>query len=150
MKQNRYFTVEEANALIPTLETCFERILQLRGQLRGAYRELERLGEIPSGETLSRQDGEGDGDGDGALRAARGRFRGLMEALNEDLQAINEVGVQVKDLDTGLCDFLGQRGGRDVFLCWRYGEKRVGFWHDLTTGFAGRQPIEDEAPRVVH
>jgi len=137
MEKNRYFTVAEANALIPALEQSFGRILQMRAQLRGVYQTMEQLGESPSPETLARQDGTPE------LRSARGKFRGLMEALQEEIAAVTDTGVQIKDLDTGLCDFLGRRSGRDVFLCWQYGEKRIGFWHDLTTGFAGRQPVQD-------
>ena len=56
--------------------------------------------------------------------------------------------MSVKDLDIGLCDFLGERDGRDVWLCWQYGEKQVGFWHELDAGFAGRHPLAD--PATVH
>jgi hypothetical protein len=136
MGHSRYFTVEEANALIPDLEQRFSRILQMRAQMRAAYHTLEEHDESPTPETLAREDGPQE------LRQARARFRGLMEAVHEELQAIEQTGAQVKDLDIGLCDFLGQRGGREIFLCWRYGEKRIAFYHDLTAGYAGRQPIE--------
>ncbi|HEY7957473.1 MAG TPA: DUF2203 domain-containing protein [Polyangia bacterium] len=132
----RYFTVDEANALIPELEVRFAKVLQLRAQLRVSFQELEKLGEPPSEETLTRSSGTP------ALIRARGIFRALMEAMAEELQTIEATGVTVKDIDIGLCDFLGEREGRDVWLCWQYGEKRVGFWHDLQSGFASRQPID--------
>jgi hypothetical protein len=47
----------------------------------------------------------------------------------------------VKDINVGLLDFLADRHGRDVYLCWRYGEPRIEFYHDLHNGFNGRQPI---------
>jgi hypothetical protein len=142
----RYFTIDEANALIPELELRFAKVMQLRAQLRASYEALDKLGEPPSADTLDRTSGPPE------LQRARGRFRGLMEALTEELRTIEETGVSVKDLDIGLCDFLGFREGRDVWLCWQYGEKRVGFWHDLDTGFAGRQPIEggERPPRLLH
>ena len=130
------FTVAEANALIPALEVRFGKVMQLRAQLRAAYEELQRLGETPDATTLSREDGAPE------LRRARGRLRALMEALGEELEAVEQTGVTVKDLDIGLCDFLGVREGREVWLCWQYGEKRIRFWHDLDAGFAGRQPID--------
>jgi hypothetical protein len=68
-----------------------------------------------------------------------------MEALGEELEAIELTGVTVKDLDIGLCDFLGLREGREVWLCWQYGEKAIRFWHDLDAGFSGRQPIDPRA-----
>lgn len=146
MSDKRYFTVEEANSLIPALEIHFSKVMQLRAQLRVGYEQLEKLGAPPTAETLAIDAGPPE------LQRARGRFRGLMEALTEALAAIEETGVQVKDLDIGLCDFLGQREGREVWLCWQYGEKQIGFWHDLETGFAGRRPLENVEPprRLLH
>lgn len=148
----RRFTVAEANALVPVLEVRFAQVLQLRTRLRIVHRELEALGETPSPETLARTGGPPE------LLAARGRFRALVAALTDEARAIEEAGVVIKDVETGLCDFLGQRAGRDVWLCWRLGEKRVAFWHDLEAGFAGRQPIDaameagqpTPGPRVLH
>jgi hypothetical protein len=132
-----YFSVDEANDLIPVLEVRFAKVMQLRTQLRLAYQQLEELGEPATAETVHRTGGPPE------LVSARGRFRGLVEALTEELGEIEQLGVSVKDVDIGLCDFLGQREGRDVWLCWQYGEKRVAFWHDLEAGFAGRQPLEE-------
>ena len=139
MEDKRHFSVEEANALIPGLEIRFAKVMQLRAQLRAAYEELERVGEPPDAETMSRSDGTPE------VRRARGRFRALMEALGEELEAIEQTGVTVKDLDIGLCDFLGLREGREVWLCWQYGEKQIRFWHDLDAGFSGRQPIDPKS-----
>jgi hypothetical protein len=145
MSERPRFTVDQANALVPQLEARFGTVMQLRSSLREAYETLEGLGETPSADTLQRTDGTA------ALRSARGRFRGLMEALTEELAAIEELGVAIKDLDIGLCDFLGEREGREVWLCWQYGEKRVEFWHELDSGFAGRRPLVDEKrPRLLH
>jgi hypothetical protein len=134
----RYFTVDEANALIPELESRFGAVMQMRSQLRVAYGELERDGEPPTAESLRRSDGSPE-----RIRK-RGRFRALVEALTEELKRIEHTGVTVKDLDTGLCDFLGVVRGRDVWLCWRYGEKSVTHFHDLDAGFSGRQPLDLE------
>jgi hypothetical protein len=141
MEAKRYFSVEEANALIPGLELRFAKVMQLRVQLRTTYEELEHLGEPPDAETIARSDGTAE------LRRARGRFRALMEALGEELEAVEQTGVTVKDLDIGLCDFLGVRDGREVWLCWQYGEKHIRFWHDLDAGFAGRQPLDSTPSR---
>jgi hypothetical protein len=137
----RYFTVDEANALIPELESRFGVVMQMRSQLRIAYGELERDGEPPTADSLQRSDGSPE-----RIRL-RGRFRALVEALTEALKEIEGTGVTVKDLDTGLCDFLGVVHGRDVWLCWRYGEKTVTHFHGLDEGFSGRQPIDEPRPR---
>jgi hypothetical protein len=133
--EKRYFTVAEANALVPALEVRFGKVMQLRAQLRSAYEALDKAGEPPTAESLERCDGPDD------LRKLRGRFRALLEALTEELAGVESLGVAVKDLDLGLCDFLGERDGRDVWLCWQYGEKQVGFWHELDAGFGGRRPL---------
>jgi hypothetical protein len=54
---------------------------------------------------------------------------------------INELGVEIKDLERGLCDFPSLRDGRVVYLCWLLGEDSIEWWHDTDTGFSGRQPL---------
>jgi hypothetical protein len=54
------------------------------------------------------------------------------------------LGVLVKDVDSGLVDFLARRQGREVYICWRYGEDGLVYWHDIEAGFAGRRLISDE------
>lgn len=133
----RYFSVDEANALVPWLSECFARIVQLRGQLRSLYGTLDSLGHRPDSHNLHSSQGSDE------VQTARAKFRGVMELLQEDLAAITEAGVEVKDIDTGLCDFWSQTAvpGREVYLCWRYGEKRIEFYHDPDAGFAGRKPL---------
>jgi hypothetical protein len=144
--ERRYFTIAEANALVPALEARFSMVMQLRAQLRTSYEALERAGEPPTPDSLERSDGPD------AVRKLRGRFRALLEALTEELAAVEGLGVTVKDLDIGLCDFLGERDGRDVWLCWQYGEKQVGFWHEIDAGFASRHPLAELVPpaRLLH
>lgn len=63
--------------------------------------------------------------------------------LETSVKGIMALGIYVKDLDTGIVDFLGQRDGHEVYLCWRLGEDDIRFWHEPETGFAGRKPIDD-------
>ena len=66
------------------------------------------------------------------------------------------LGAEVKDIETGLCDWFGKNGERDVLLCWRFGEPRCAFFHDLDAGFAGRRPVSELLPalepptRIIH
>ena len=57
------------------------------------------------------------------------------------IRAIQSHGAQVKDVDTGLLDFLSERDGMEIELCWQLGEERIEYWHGLEDGFAGRQPL---------
>ena len=61
------------------------------------------------------------------------------ERLYSLVRQIQATGAVLKDINTGLVDFLALRNGREVFLCWRYGEDQIGFWHPVDTGFADRQ-----------
>jgi len=64
------------------------------------------------------------------------------------LAEIDAIGVQVKDLDTGLLDFPCHMDGETVLLCWRMGEPRIDFWHSVEDGFRGRQPIDERFRRM--
>ena len=57
------------------------------------------------------------------------------------LAGLRELGLVLRDLDRGLVDFPALRNGREVYLCWEEGEEQIGYWHDLDTGYGGRQPL---------
>jgi hypothetical protein len=61
-----------------------------------------------------------------------------LEALVDEL---SNVGVELKDYETGLVDFVGRHDGRDVYLCWKLGEEQIAYFHELNAGFAGRKPV---------
>ena len=62
------------------------------------------------------------------------------DQLEELVRQVQSSGAILKDINLGLVDFLGEREGRDVYLCWKYGEAVIEFWHELNSGFSGRQP----------
>ena len=64
-----------------------------------------------------------------------------IELLQNYIDELHEVGCELKDYQTGLVDFLGRHRGHDVCLCWKLGEERVQYWHEIQSGFAGRQPV---------
>jgi len=70
------------------------------------------------------------------------RFGEAALAFSAGLKQVEAWGVVVRDVDSGICDFPGRRDGRDVYLCWKFGEERIDYWHDLEAGFAGRAPID--------
>lgn len=148
--ERRYFSVEEANAMVPWLEACFGRILRLRSQMRSLYSTLEELGHRPDAENLQENFRESlqNSDASEEVKSARAKFVGLMELMQDELVAIQTAGVEIKDLDTGLCDFwsLSILPGDEVYLCWRYGEKRIAFYHTPHGGFAGRKPLPEPTP----
>jgi hypothetical protein len=134
-----HFTVPEVEALIPALERIFVQILQLRAGLRALGQKLDRAGVRPS------RDDEPDLDvGPPAVRQAKAVFRGLDEALTDEIERVRDLGGEVKDLDLGLVDFPSTRNGEDILLCWKLGEKSLAFWHAVDGGFASRRPIDEQ------
>lgn len=122
----RYFTLDEANALLDTLRPLVGRMLEVRQKLLDLQPELEPV----------LRKALGNGGSQVASQAAV-----IFEELRELVERIQDSGVELKDINSGLLDFRSLRGGREVYLCWRYGEDEISFWHDLDAGFAGRQPL---------
>jgi hypothetical protein len=126
MDAKRY-TLAEARATLPMIK-------QLMAQAQSARREILRL-RPEAWPALSKAASNG-----GSREA--GQLAQQFSRLESGVKGIMAYGVLIKDLDTGLVDFLGERDGHEILLCWRYGEEDILFWHDLQTGFAGRQPID--------
>ena len=124
---NRYFTLEEANAALPGLRALVAPMLAARERIVAAQPELWPV--------LEKAASNG---GSAKATAVLDDF----ETLRRSVKAIEGLGIVLKDINTGLVDFLSERDGRDVYLCWRFDEPKVAFWHDLEAGFAGRQPLE--------
>jgi hypothetical protein len=79
--------------------------------------------------------------------ARRSELDKHIQRARESVQEIDEIGVQVKDLDTGLLDFPCAIDGEIVLLCWKSGEPAIEHWHTVESGFQGRQPIDDRFRR---
>lgn len=122
----KLFTLEEANSLLPELRRLFATIKAKRAVLQRLAPEARRAHECAN---------ESGGINVGA------RYAEALVTLMENLQTIHNLGVEIKDLERGLCDFPALREGRVVYLCWLLGEECIEWWHDLETGFAGRQPL---------
>ncbi len=123
----KLFTIEEAKSLLPEVKRLWRAVDRARGILKQLEPEARLAGERAT---------EGGG----------GTVYGLQyaAALNNflaGLQSILSLGVEIKDLDRGLCDFPHMREGRIVYLCWQRGEETIEWWHDTDAGFAGRQPL---------
>jgi hypothetical protein len=75
------------------------------------------------------------------MRLFRLRMQGVVDQMQAAVAQIDGWGVTLRDIPSGLVDFPALVNGRQVWLCWRLGEDRVDWWHELTTGVAGRRPI---------
>lgn len=122
----RYFTTEQANEALVVIKPMVAEILEIRQII------LERQPDI----WPSLQKAVGNGGSKAASQVALEFAR--MDTLVRQIQAS---GALLKDLNIGLLDFPSLREGREVYLCWRYGEDSVQYWHDLDSGYAGRQKL---------
>ena len=132
---SKTFTLSEAQTLLPVLEAL----------LRKAQAAGTRAGELESEmQQLTQRIFLSGGMHVNVVQAARRRAereKTLQEA-RDTLLEIDEIGVQVKDLEKGLLDFPCVMEGQTVLLCWKLGEKEIGFWHTTEDGFAGRKPLD--------
>ena len=64
-----------------------------------------------------------------------------MDRLQDLVGELAGIGCELKDYQLGLIDFIGRHQGHDVYLCWKLGEEKIGYWHELQAGFAGRKPV---------
>ena len=119
----RYFTLEEANSELPALRESLKRIRDARRTV------LKTAGKV---QERAATDG-GGAEGKESWEALR--------VLREEVEGIVGRGIILRDPDSGLVDFPSRREGRVVYLCWRDEEDRVGFWHEVNTGFGGRKPL---------
>lgn len=122
----RHFTREEASALLP-------RIKEMLRELRSSK---DQLTDTEAHEALSEAaPGNGGGDEGKQVGVAFLEVRRL-------LGAIEESGIVLRDIDRGLVDFPAVIDGREVYLCWELGEEDVAYWHDLDSGYRGREPLD--------
>jgi len=123
----RLFTLDEANAQLPRVRTLLTELQEARRTILTARPDLEPVLRKAGTNGGSRRAGE-----------MLAEFTRVEQAL-ADLRAI---GCVVKDVDAGLIDFLHRLpDGREVYLCWRQGEERIEFWHEVQAGFAGRRRL---------
>jgi hypothetical protein len=132
---SKTFTLNEAQTLLPLLESLLRRA-QAAGT-RSAELEFE-MQQLTQRIFMS---GGMHVDVAQAARRRAEREKAVKEA-QDTLAEIDEIGVQVKDLEKGLLDFPCLMEGQTVLLCWKLGEKEIGFWHTTEAGFAGRQPLD--------
>lgn len=138
MTEQRVFTLEEVQSLIPTLTEMVGRQLALQSDIERFVGDLARIsGAAPT--TLDEED-----DDAARVRELKREIRRRVVSLERGWNAVEDLGAVIKDPRVGLLDFFGQVEGRFVWLCWRFGEERLEWYHDLDAGFAGRRALEHE------
>ena len=134
------FTLDEAQSLLPVLESLLKRAIE--GKLEAEQVE-QSLSEIARRIYLS----GGMRVDVAAITKQRAELDSLVQQARESVAEIDAIGVQVKDLETGLLDFPCRLEDQIVLLCWRMGEPSIEHWHTTDTGFKDRQPVDERFRR---
>ncbi|HSI33958.1 MAG TPA: DUF2203 domain-containing protein [Tepidisphaeraceae bacterium] len=121
-RPRKRFTLEQANKALPLVRRVVSDIVATRARAGDLQAQLESA----------------HADQHKAIQA---ELDVAIDKLHAYLDELTEIGVELKDFTSGLIDFTGRHQGRDVYLCWKLGEERVAYFHELNSGFAGRVPV---------
>jgi hypothetical protein len=121
-RATKRFKLDEANRSLPLVRRVVSDIVKTHEQITSLQTTLE---------AAKHKD----------VAAIQTKVDRAVEQLQAYVEELHEIGCDLKDYQIGLVDFLGRHQGHDVCLCWKLGEEKVGFWHEIQTGFAGRQPV---------
>ena len=133
---DKTFTLDEAQSLLPILESLLKQAIQGKKLIEEVDTELQSVAHrvFLNGGTLLN-----------IVQLARRKAERekAIQRIKDAIAEIDATGVQVKDLDIGLLDFPCKVDGEIVLLCWKLGESKITHWHGLSEGFAGRKPIDE-------
>jgi hypothetical protein len=132
---DRTFTLDEAQALLPVLESLLRAAIQAKKLMDEVDAEMQALHHRMFLEVLP-------------LARRKGERSRAEQGAKDALAEIDSMGVQVKDLGIGLLDFPCEVEGQKILLCWKLGEKAIAYWHGVEEGFAGRKPIDARIARA--
>ncbi|HEY4485095.1 MAG TPA: DUF2203 domain-containing protein [Nitrospiria bacterium] len=124
----RIFTLGEANNLVPDLESQLREVQQIRRLILKIREDIQK-----AREHLASNGGSPKGPS---------YLKGL-EFIMKRVERIQQMGILIKDLEKGLCDFPFMLDGRMVYLCWKLGEPEIGWWHETDTGYSNRKPLHE-------
>ena len=133
----RFFTLREAEEYLPEVERLLRSSIQAKQGYESGNAELKEVAQritLMGGILVQREQ----------IVALRTRKDSSARVLKAVIERIEEIGCQVKDLETGLIDFPTLYRDQEVYLCWKLGESGIRFWHRIEDGFGGRQPINSE------
>jgi len=134
------FTLEEAQSLLPVVESLLKRASegkQSAEEVESGLSDLARRIYLSGGMRVDVA----------AVSRQRAEMEGHLKRVQETVAEIDSIGVQMKDLDAGLLDFPCRLDDEVVLLCWRRGETAIEHWHTIDSGFQGRQPVDERFRR---
>ncbi len=121
-RPRRRFTLEQANKALPLVKRVAGDIVRTHGQAIQLQQDMERAEAKRKSEIQS-------------------QLESTLHRLEDLVDELSEIGCDLKDYQMGLIDFTGRHNGHDVCLCWKVGEEHIDYWHEIDSGYAGRQPV---------
>jgi hypothetical protein len=144
----RFYDLDSANARIPEMREILEQLksqredlIRLRDLVLERQEAVEAGGDPSGGQPRSTDEDEPDDE----LRLIRLRMQGLIDQMQAAVARIDDLGITLREIESGLIDFPALANGRQIWLCWRLGEDDIGWWHELNEGFSGRRELIDLA-----
>jgi hypothetical protein len=132
-EQPRFFTVEEANRTLPLVRRIVQDIVNAYPEMQRLTEQMHQLASAGIGPELQAR-----------IEELRDQIDATSDRINSFIQELEQIGCYFKGFEEGLVDFYSLYKGKPVFLCWKFDEKRITHWHEVDTGFSGRQPITTE------
>jgi len=138
---NRTFSLEEAQTLLPVLESLLRNAIngkKIIEEVDGEFQATAHKVFLKGGTLLNIVH----------LARRKAQREKAVQRVKDAVAEIDATGVQVKDLDIGLLDFPCRVDGEIILLCWKLGEATISHWHSAEEGFAGRKPIDERIARA--
>lgn len=146
-RMSRFYDIDAANATLPELDGIVGVLGEQRAELVRLRDDVLATDSTSEGApaAVATPTGSGEAPISNDLRLIRLRMQGLIDQMAAGVARIDALGLTLRDIERGLVDFPALVSGRQVWLCWQYGEASIGWWHDLETGFDGRRPLVELA-----
>jgi hypothetical protein len=122
-----YFTPQDVNKILPEIQKQFSQIILLRNKVISLQEDLQKI--------------TNEGSKFSNLIAKKQELNSAVSRLYKEIEGLEKRGIMIKSVDDGLLDFPSLRFDEEVWLCWKYGESEIKFWHGRDEGFMGRKPL---------
>jgi hypothetical protein len=138
-----FYDFDSANARLPELNEALRSLQSLKADVVKLRDRIVELNAPVAAHATSSADALPSDEAVAESQRLKLRMQGLVDQMIATVARIDEWSIQLREIETGLVDFPALASGRQVWLCWRLGEDRVEWWHELEVGFDGRRRLED-------
>jgi hypothetical protein len=128
----RFYSIDEANERLADVRPLLEALRRERTEIANEQRQLVRA-----------RGGNGNAEKAEQLAGREARIREVVRSMEARVRQLDEWGIALRDIGTGLIDFPALASGRPIWLCWRLGEDDLGWWHEADSGFDSRKPLAE-------